>query len=107
MTEDRIFFISEGLRIEALLQDAPGDRAAVITHPHPLYGGDMHNTVVTAIARAYRLRGWATLRFNFRGVGGSQGEYDEGRGEQEDLKAAIAYLQSRDKHRIDLAGYSG
>jgi len=77
-----------------------------VTHPHPLYGGEMHSNVVEAVVRAYREKGYATLRFNFRGVGQSQGSYDEGVGEQADVAAALAYLAELGKTSIDLAGYS-
>jgi len=78
----------------------------VITHPHPLYGGNMHNNVVESLARMYQLAGYSTLRFNFRGVGSSEGEYDNGAGEQEDVKAALHCLTKRGKKVLDLAGYS-
>jgi alpha/beta superfamily hydrolase len=87
---------------EHLLQDGPAgalevaiDRApetrgvAVIAHPHPLHGGTLSNKVVQTLARASVLAGWTAVRFNFRGVGRSQGVYDEGRGELEDLLAVI------------------
>jgi len=86
-------------RLEAL-HEGPGEhsrivRVAVICHPHPLHGGTMHNKVVFRMARAARQAGSAVIRFNFRGVGASQGQYDEGRGEQDDLRAAIAYAHDR------------
>ncbi|HEY9094262.1 MAG TPA: alpha/beta hydrolase, partial [Hydrogenophaga sp.] len=62
---------------------------AVIAHPHPLFGGTMTNKVVQTLARAFVLAGWTAVRFNFRGVGGSEGAYDEGRGELEDLLAVV------------------
>lgn len=62
---------------------------AVITHPHPLFGGTMDNKVVQTLARAFVGAGWTSVRFNFRGVGASQGVHDEGRGETEDLLAVI------------------
>ncbi len=104
MAEERIFFPSEGLRIEGLLEEGAGEKAVVITHPHPLYGGDMHNNVVEAMTAAYRKAGYTTLRFNFRGVGQSEGQYGEGIGEQKDVEAALAFLRA--KGGIDLAGYS-
>src|SRR5262245_43350348 len=75
--------------IEAL-RDDPGEGVpvigtAVIAHPHPLFGGTMENKVVQTMARAFVQSGWRALRFNFRGVGGSQGVHDEGRGELEDM----------------------
>ena len=80
MTEERIFFESDGLQLEGLLDAQPGEKAVVITHPHPLYGGEMHNDVVGAISAAYIKAFHTTLRFNFRGVGASEGEYNEGMG---------------------------
>jgi alpha/beta superfamily hydrolase len=80
---------------------------AVICHPHPLEGGTMHNKVVTMLERALRESGLATVRFNFRGVGASEGEFDEGRGEGEDLAAVSQWV--RRVHPDDalwLAGFS-
>lgn len=104
--EERITFDSDGLKIEGLLKTSGSETAAVITHPHPLYGGDMHNHIVAAIAGVYQEKGYTTLRFNFRGTGGSQGRHDEGRGERNDVMGAINYLRSNGASRIDLAGYS-
>lgn len=63
---------------------------AVVAHPHPLFGGTMDNKVVHTLARACVQSGWRAVRFNFRGVGGSEGVYDEGRGETQDLLAVVA-----------------
>jgi alpha/beta superfamily hydrolase len=104
--EKRVFIQSEGLKIEGLLGGGPGQRAVMVTHPHPLYGGDMYNNVVEAIVKAYCESGYTTLRINFRGVGQSDGSFDDGRGEQEDVRAALTYLQELEKSSIDLAGYS-
>jgi uncharacterized protein len=80
---------------------------AVICHPHPLHGGTMENKVVTTLARAFLAAGVATLRFNFRGVGASEGGYDEGRGETEDARAVAAYGAARwPGRRLMLAGFS-
>jgi hypothetical protein len=106
MAEEPVFFMSGTLQIQGLLQTKPGDKGVVITHPHPLYGGSMHNNVVESLVRVYQQAGYSTLRFNFRGVGGSQGEYDNGQGEQEDVKAALHYLAEQGKNVVDLAGYS-
>lgn len=84
-------------RLEAIL-DEPAGRpraAAVFAHPHPLHGGTMHTKVVFRGAKALAAIGCATLRFNFRGIGLSAGAYDEGRGEQDDLTAAIDFIASR------------
>ena len=67
---------------------------AVICHPHPLFGGTMQNKVVQTLAKAFVQNGWRAVRFNFRGVGGREGIYDEGRGELEDLMHVIAQSQS-------------
>lgn len=64
----------------------------VLCHPHPLYGGDMDNPVVIRAAEVVRAAGYATLRFNFRGVGASTGAHDKGLGEQDDVRAAVATL---------------
>ena len=97
MAEEPVFFMSGTLQIQGLLQTKAGDKGVVITHPHPLYGGSMHNNVVESLVHAYQQAGYATLRFNFRGVGSSQGKYDHGQGEQEDVKAALYYLAEQGK----------
>jgi alpha/beta superfamily hydrolase len=106
MAEEPVFLVADRFKIAGLLSTAPGDKGVVITHPHPLYGGSMHNPVVETVARVYQRAGYSTLRFNFRGVGQSQGSYDAGRGEQEDVKAALNYLASQGRTVLDLAGYS-
>jgi alpha/beta superfamily hydrolase len=106
MAERQIFISSGSLKLEALVDLVDGIVGVVVTHPHPLYGGDMENGVVESIVRAYRSKGYSTLRFNFRGVGMSQGRYEDGRGEQEDVRSAIDFLASHGKTRVDLAGYS-
>lgn len=80
---------------------------AVVCHPHPLYQGTMNNKVVTTLQRAYSQQGGAVVRFNYRGVGKSQGEYGEGDGETEDLLAVVQWLRSRyPKMPLRLAGFS-
>jgi hypothetical protein len=106
MTETSITFSADSLRLEGRLQWLPGDRGAVITHPHPLYGGSLHNPVVDILTRAFCQSGYTTLRFNFRGVDASEGQYDQGRGERRDVAAALTYLAERDKTALALAGYS-
>lgn len=79
----------------------------IICHPHPLHGGTMYNKVVTTLARTMQGFGLTTVRFNFRGVGKSQGEYDHGRGEVEDLMAVVKWVQAQTHHQeIWLAGFS-
>jgi len=99
-------FSSDGLIIEGLLERIPGDRGVVVTHPHPLYGGDMFNPVVKAISNSYRDKGYSTLRINFRGVGKSGGKHENGIGEQEDVLSALSYMNELGISRTDLAGYS-
>jgi hypothetical protein len=106
MVEEPVHFEATDSKIEGLLCTMPGDRGVVITHPHPLYGGNMYNNVVEALSRVYQMAGYTTLRFNFRSVGSSEGKYDNGLGEQEDVKAALHYLAQRSKKVLDLAGYS-
>ena len=104
--EERINFISESYEIEGLIEKNDGDLGVVVTHPHPLYGGDMYNPVVETLVRVYRQKGFTTLRFNFRGAGNSQGHFDNGRGEQKDVCSAFEYLTAAGVKTIDLAGYS-
>lgn len=92
-------------RIECAV-DEPGGAArgtALIAHPHPLFGGTLDNKVVQTLARAFVELGYAAWRPNFRGVGKSEGAYDEGRGEVEDLAAVLAHLGAA---RPVLAGFS-
>jgi alpha/beta superfamily hydrolase len=103
------FFEGPAGRIEAILKEPEGpiNRAAIVCHPHPLFGGTMHNKVVFRIARAFQDQGFAVLRFNFRGTGRSEGEHDHGLGEQGDLLAAMNFVI--DKYHdaeIWLAGFS-
>src|SRR3972149_4351077 len=106
-----ITFTSDGLALEGILHlpaSSPSPGVAVC-HPHPLYGGDMHNNVVVALCRAAAARGIAALRFNFRGVGGSQGSFADGVGERADAAAAPARLPELlevDDGRVGIVGYS-
>jgi len=80
---------------------------AVICHPHPLFGGTMNNKVIYTLARCFNSMGLATVRFNFRGVGLSQGEYDQGEGESDDLLALLAWLkESYPESGVWLSGFS-
>jgi len=99
-------FVSQGHEIEGLLEKNSKTKGAVVSHPHPLYGGNMHNNVVEAITRVYQKKGYTTLRFNFRGIGKSQGAYADGVGEQDDVRAAVSFLKDSGLTTIDLAGYS-
>jgi uncharacterized protein len=94
--------------LEGVLRTGDPFAGVVICHPHPLYGGDMRNNVVGAIEEGFSLKGFTTLKFNFRGVGESGGAYDDGKGEMDDLVAAARFLKDRLEGgaKIILAGYS-
>ena len=95
-------------RIEvAEAMPAEARAVAVIAHPHPLFGGTMDNKVVTTLAKAFADAGMATFRFNFRGVGATEGAHDEGRGEAEDMLRVIAHARERaGALPLHLAGFS-
>ncbi len=96
-----------GLLEAHLEQPAGSTRAIVLCHPHPQYGGSMHDAVVDTVDTVARRHGFATLRFNFRGVGASTGRFDNGIGEVDDLLAALAWLRERaESLPIWIAGYS-
>ena len=82
-------------RLEGVLREGAGKGAVVICHPHPLYGGSMWNNVVDALETGFFQAGFTTLKFNFRGVGGSTGRYDEGVGEMRDVAAACLFLKEQ------------
>ncbi len=104
--EERIRIPTGSLTLDGVIDPRPGRKGVVITHPHPLYGGNMHNNVVRAIAASYARAGYTTLRFNFRGVGESDGAYDNGEGEKEDVRSASKVLARQGAESIHLAGYS-
>jgi len=105
--ETKIEFNSnDAIVLEGLLHIGTSDHGVVITHPHPLYGGDMNNIVVETIQNVYQKKGYTTLRFNFRGCGRSTGRYDDGNGEQKDVAAAVNFLKQKNIASIHLAGYS-
>ena len=96
--------------LEAILQHREGvtpEVTAVVCHPHPLHGGTLHNKVVHRVAATLHELGAAVLRFNFRGAGRSEGQHDEGRGELEDARAALRWLEERyPRARRWVAGFS-
>jgi alpha/beta superfamily hydrolase len=112
MKEEQVTFTSDDLTLEGLLAKPSEDgsaRGGVVCHPHPLYGGSMYNNVVDAALAALWELGWATLRFNFRSVGASEGEHSGGSGEAADALAAVRFLTSQpgiDAGGAVLAGYS-
>lgn len=106
-----VTFASGDLSLEAALHlpDATPAPGVVVCHPHPLYGGDMDNNIVVAVCDALAAGGIAALRFNFRGAGASEGVFDDGRGERQDVLAALEFLAALpevDAGRVALAGYS-
>jgi uncharacterized protein len=105
---ESLFLEGEAGRLEALLNlGAPSaEYACLVCHPHPLYGGTMHNKVVFQTMKALNGFGFPVLRFNFRGVGSSAGEHDEGWGETADTRVALDYLAGRFSRPILFAGFS-
>ncbi len=96
-------------QLEAILKEPDGEvrGVALVCHPHPLGGGTMHNKVVFRAAAGLLEAGLVTLRFNFRGVGNSDGEHDDGDGERTDVRDALDYLTKNYPNReITLAGFS-
>lgn len=103
--EKPIEFASGELLLEGFLNPV-SEKGVIVTHPHPLYGGNMYNPVVESVASVFSAHEFSTLRFNFRGVGLSQGSYEDGKGELRDVKNAFAYLKQNGIGTIYLAGYS-
>ena len=112
MKEERVFFDCGGIKLEGILtftkthSPAP---AVVVCHPHPEYGGNMHNNIVTGITHTLSKQGFITLRFNFRGVGDSEGSYGGGVEEIKDVTGVIDFLSGVDHletNGIFLVGYS-
>jgi alpha/beta superfamily hydrolase len=95
-------------RLEALLNAGTSNatHAAVVCHPHPVFGGTLHNKVVFHIMKALNTFGYPVLRFNFRGTGLSQGEHDHGRGEVDDVRAALDWLDHEYHLPLIFAGFS-
>jgi alpha/beta superfamily hydrolase len=106
MPEQAVFFDAGDVRLQGMYYPVDSPIAgAVVCHPHPLYGGTMDNNVVVTVAETLRASGHSTLRFNFRGVGRSEGTYGGGVAEVEDVRAAIAFMREY-ADTLVLAGYS-
>ena len=109
---ERVLLDGPDGRIEVLVEPHEAARGiALIAHPHPLYGGSADNKVVTTLAKTFRELGYATLRPNFRGVGGSEGAHEHGIAETRDLLAVHAYARKRFTYSpaplpVALAGFS-
>ena len=103
-----IFLSGTAGRLEALLNagDVDAKYAAVVCHPHPLFGGTMHNKVVYHAMKALSGFGFPVLRFNFRGAGLSEGTHDQGQGEIDDVRTALDFMQDEFKLPLLFAGFS-
>jgi hypothetical protein len=102
----RVFFKAGELLLEGIIHGEEGaTKGVIVCHPHPQFGGDMNNNVVVGVSRALAEEGFMVLRFNFRGVGASQGVHTGGEQEVEDVKGAIGYLQPM-VQKLFLVGYS-
>ena len=113
MRQSAILFKSEKLGLEGVMASPSGLQGGcpgvVVCHPHPLFGGNMDNAVVMALCSALAEEGFFALRFNFRGVGESEGEFTKGEGEQQDVLAALGLMRGWPgvkKGSVGLAGYS-
>jgi len=105
-----LFLAGPAGRLEASLWTTAAEnptRAALVCHPHPLFGGTMHNKVVFQAAKSLHAAGMPVLRFNFRGAGLSEGKHDRGHGEQDDVRCALDFLDREFPGRpVVLAGFS-
>jgi len=112
MKQTRVSFISGELVLEGILAIPEGAMplpTVIVCHPHPLYGGSMDNNVISSLCESLTQASLISFKFNFRGVGGSQGEFGQGTGEQDDVEAAISFISTVkeiDSKRIGIAGYS-
>ncbi len=109
-TVQTLFLPGPAGKLEALWEQPASPRSDLVglaCHPHPLFGGTMHNKVVHHTARALQALGLAVLRFNFRGAGSSQGKHDHGRGEADDVRAALTWLEGKTPGaQVVLSGFS-
>lgn len=103
---DTVSIPGRNVTLEGRFLPGTAEPGVVITHPYPLFGGSMNNNVVWTAERAFHRRGWATLCFNFRGVGRSTGTYGNGEAEVEDVAAALNFLRERAPGPLYLVGYS-
>lgn len=107
MAEKEIFIAGESGQVQAKFDSSGGNTMLLVCHPHPQYAGTMDNKVVTTVVGAGRRLGMQTLRFNYRGVGSSDGEYGEIVGEVADARSVLEYLQSNVSYnRLIICGFS-
>ncbi len=108
MLKEEKVFIKGDITLEGLIHKGEvSKKGAILCHPHPLYGGDMYNNVIQTLSKVFAKKGFTTLRFNFRGVGKSEGHYGKGTGEVEDVKTAYDYLlKIIGEGDLVIAGYS-
>ncbi len=106
MAETPLMLKLEDVELEALYEKGNGREAVLLCHPHPLYGGSMHNNVVSALQEVFGKWGWGTMRFNFRGAGRSGGEYGRGESEARDVLQVAAHLSNLGVKVIHAAAYS-
>jgi len=106
MAEKRRMIPSDGLLLDARWEEGTTSDAVLLCHPHPLYGGSMDNNVVEAMQTSFAGLGWGTLRFNFRGVGRSEGSHTRGEGEIRDVLGMASHLRREASRVVHLAGYS-
>lgn len=104
--EESIVIHCGNIRLEGRFNKTDSAKGVVVTHPHPLYGGNMNNPVVEKIVESFLEKGFSTLRFNFRGTGNSSGMFDNGVGESDDVRAALTFLKDSGMDELYLAGYS-
>jgi alpha/beta superfamily hydrolase len=113
MRQSAVAFKSKGLMLEGVLASPHGVVGSlpgvVVCHPHPLFGGNMDNALVLGLCQSLVREGFVTFRFNFRGVGKSEGEFTKGEKEHEDVKAALGLMRDWpgvNRRKVGLAGYS-
>lgn len=107
MIEEFITITGAGnICLEGYLNRQDTGKAVVLAHPHPLYGGNMDVPVICRMAACFQSAGITSLRFNFRGTGGSSGKFDDGLGEQDDVRSALEFLSGQGFEQLFLAGYS-
>jgi uncharacterized protein len=94
------------IQLEAIIHAGSPAKAGIVAHPHPLYGGSMHNHVVETAYRVLITNNYTALKFNFRGVGAGTGQFDEGIGEQDDLEGVTRFLKDNGIESIVVIGYS-